>query len=200
MSDLVAHPGPDWVVAEMPAGYQNRLSEIQRMITDLHEMGRFARLLYEVGPPLAEAMRDAFAALKLETELLQGPSATGVLAALDRKRRLLLIASDATAAIEKRSPDVAAVFHMLQDVAEDNDRVALVTNVDAERRPADRSVQLAPEALAFLTRMGASHLTGPTLFNLWKLSLQDVDRARAQVDRLHAEAPGSFELSGSALR
>ena len=76
---------------------------------------------------------------------------------------------------------------MLQDVAGDSDRVALVTNVDAERRPADRSVQLAPDALAFLTRMGASHLTGPTLFDLWKLSLQDVDRARAQVER-HAEA------------
>jgi hypothetical protein len=60
-------------------------------------------------------------------------------------------------------------------------------------------VQLAPDALAFLARMGASHLTGPTLFNLWKLSLEDVDRARAQVERLHAAAPGSFELSASAL-
>ena len=68
MSELVAHPGPDWVLAEMPAGYQNRLSEIQRLIADLHEMGRFARLVYEVGPALAEAMRDIFAALKLETE------------------------------------------------------------------------------------------------------------------------------------
>ena len=200
MSELVAHPGPDWVVAEMPAGYQNRLLEIQRLIADLHEMGRFARLIYEVGPALAEAMRDVCAALKLETELLQGPSAAGVLAALDRKRRLLLIASDATAPIDKRSPDVAAVFHTLQDVTEESDRVALVTNVDAERRPADRSVQLAPDALAFLTRMGASHVTGPTLFNLWKLSLENVDRARAQLERLHADAPGTFELSASALR
>src|SRR6187551_3170210 len=107
MSELVAHPGPDWVVAEMPAGCQNRLSEIQRLIADLHEMGRFARLLYEVGPALAEAMRDAFAALKVESELLQGASGTGVLAALDRKRRLLLIASGATTTtIDKRSPDV----------------------------------------------------------------------------------------------
>jgi hypothetical protein len=200
MSELVAHPGPHWVVAEMPAGYQNRLSEIERLIADLHEMGRFARLLYEVGPALAEAMRDVFAALKLETELLQGPSATGVLAALDRKRRLVLIASDATTSIDKRSPDVAAVFHTLQDVTEESDRVALVTNVDAERRPADRSVQMAPDALAFLTRMGASHVTGPTLFSLWKLSLEDVDRARAQLERLHAEAPGTFELSAAALR
>jgi hypothetical protein len=200
MSDLVAHPGPDWIVAEMPAGYQNRLSEIQRLIADMHEMGRFARLMYEKGPALTEAMRDVFAALKLETELLQGPSATGVLAALDRKRRLVLIASDATAPIDRRSPDVAAVFHTLQDVTEESDRVALVTNVDAERRPADRSVQVTPDALAFLTRMGASHVTGPTLFNLWKLSLENVDRARAQLERLHAEAPGAFELSASALR
>ena len=200
MSELVGHPGPKWVVGEMPAGYQNRLSEIQRLIADLHEMGRFARLLYEVGPTLAEAVRDAFAALKFETELLQGSSATGVLAALDRKRGLLLVASGATSRIEKRSPDVEAVFHMLQGVTEDSDRVALVTNVEAERRPADRSVQIAPDALAFLTRMGASHVTGPTLFNLWKLSLESVDRARAQVERLHADEAGTFELSASVLR
>jgi glycine cleavage system pyridoxal-binding protein P len=200
MSELVAHPGPDWVVAEMPAGYQNRLSEIQRLIADLHEMGRFARLLYDVGTSLAEAVRDAFAALKFETELMQAPSATAVLVAVDRKRRLLLIASGATAAVEKKSPDVAAVFHMLQDVAGDADRVVLVTNVDAERRPADRAAQVAPDALAFLVRMGASHVTGPTLFNLWKLSLQGVDRARAQVERLHAEEAGTFELSASVLR
>jgi hypothetical protein len=200
MSELVAHPGPDWVVDEMPAGYQNRLSEIQRLIADLQEMGRFARLLHEVGPELAGAARDAFTALKLETELLQAPSATGVLVALDRKRRLLLIASGATAAIQKKSPEVEAVFHMLQDVAEETDRVVLVTNVDAERRPAERAAQIAPDAFAFLVRMGASHVTGPTLFALWKLSLQDVDRARAQVERLHGDGAGTFELSASALR
>ena len=117
MSELVGHPGPKWVVGEMPAGYQNRLSEIQRLIADLHEMGRFARLLYEVGPTLAEAVRDAFAALKFETELLQGSSATGVLAALDRKRGLLLVASGATSRIEKRSPDVEAVYLSGLDIA-----------------------------------------------------------------------------------
>jgi hypothetical protein len=200
MSELVAHPGPDWVVGEMPAGYQNRVSEIHRLIADLHEMGRFARLLYEVGPALAEAVRDALAALRFDTELLQAPSAAGVLASLDRKRRLLLIASGATAAIEKRNPDVAAVFHVLQDVVEDSDRVALVTNVDAERRPADRSAQIAPDAHGFLTRMGASHVTGPTLFSLWKLSLEDMERARAQVERLHADTAGTFELPVSVLR
>jgi hypothetical protein len=200
MTELVAHPGPDWVVGEMPAGYQNRVSEIQRLITDLQEMGRFARLLCEVGPRLAEAVRDVFAALKLEAELLEAPPATGVRAGLDRKRRLLLIASGATAAIEKKSADVSAVFHMLQDVAGDDDRVVLVTNVDAERRPAERSVQIVPDALAFLVRMGAVHVTGPTLFNFWKLSLEDLDRARAQVDRLHAADTETFELSASALR
>ena len=69
MTELVAHPGPEWVVAEMPAGYQTRLSEIQRLMADLQEMGRFARLLWDVGPPLGEAARDAFTALKFDAQV-----------------------------------------------------------------------------------------------------------------------------------
>jgi hypothetical protein len=43
-------------------------------------------------------------------------------------------------------------------------------------------------------------VTGPTLFNLWKLSLQGLDRAHKQVERLHAHDAGTFELPASALR
>jgi hypothetical protein len=200
MSELTAHPGPDWVVAEMPPGYQTRLIEIQRLMADLQEMGQFARLLYEVGPPLGEAVRDTFAALKFETELVPGTSPPGITVRLEDKRRLLLVASTATVAIQKKSPEVAQVFQVLQDVAEGSDRVVLVTNVDPLTRPADRPAPITPDALAFLVRMGASQIAGTTVFNLWKLSHQDLDRARAQVDRLHEQGPGTFELPGSVLR
>src|SRR5215208_6142889 len=74
MTDLVAHPGPDWVVAEMPPGYQTRLPDIQRRIPDLHEMCRFARWLGALVLQLGESALDAFAALKFETALVTGTS------------------------------------------------------------------------------------------------------------------------------
>ena len=200
MSELLAHPGPDWVVAEMPPGYQNRLVEIQRLAADLQDMGRFARLLCAVGPPLGEAVRDVFTALKFDTELVPANSASIVTVRLDGNRRLLLIPSATTEAVQKKSPEVAQVFQILQDVAEESDRVVLVTNVDPDTRPADRPAAVTPDTLAFLVRMGARHVAGSTLFNLWKLSHQGLDRAREQVERLHAQDPGTFDLPASALR
>ena len=199
MTELVPHPGPEWVVAEMPAGYQTRLSEIQRLMADLQEMGRFARLLWDVGPPLGDAARDAFTALKFDAQL-QNTSPSGVVVRLEGKRRLLLIPSATTDAIQKKSPELTQVFGTLQEMADEFDRVVLVTNVSPEKRPAERPPALTPDALAFLVRMGASHLTGATLFALWKLSLHEMERARAQVERLHAHEGGTFELPASVLR
>jgi hypothetical protein len=200
MTELVAQTGPDWVVAEMPSGYQIRLNEIQRLVADLQQMGRFGRLLYAVGPDLGEAIRDAFAAMKFETEILQRPALPAVAVHLEGRRRLLLIPSAGAETLQKKSPELTEVFHLLQDVAEDVDRVVLVTNVDPETPPSSRSAALAPDALALLVRMGAAHLTGPTLFNLWKVSLQAMDKAREQVQRLHDGEPGDFEVSASLLR
>lgn len=195
----VAHPGPEWVIAEMPAGYQTRLSEIQRLTADLQEMGRFARLLWEVGPRLGEATRDAFTALRFDAQV-QDTSLSGVIVRLDGRRRLLLIPSATSEAIQKKAPELTQVFQTLQEVAEESDRVVLVTNVSPERPPADRPAAMTPDALAFLVRMGASHVTGSTLFNLWKLSLHEMERARAQVERLHAHDGGTFELPASVVR
>lgn len=200
MTELLTDPGPEWVVAEMPAGYQNRLSEIQRLMADLQVMGQFARLLRAVGPPLGEAVRDVFTALKFDTDLVDTSSWPTVTVRMEGKRRLLLIPSASTEAIQKKSPEVAQVFQTLQDVAEDADRVVLVTNVHPDTRPSDRPDALAADALAFVVRMGATHLTAPTLFNLWKVSLQALDRARAQVERLHGHEPGTFDLPVSVLR
>jgi hypothetical protein len=184
----------------MPPGYQTRVLEIQRLMADLQEMGQFARLLGDVGPPLGDAVRHAFAALKFETGLTPGAPFSSVTVTLEGRRRLLLIPSATAEVIQKKSPEVAQAFHVLQEVAGESDRVVLVTNVDPETRPAERPAAITPEALAFLVRMGASHVTSYTLFNIWKLSLQDLDRARAQVERLHAADAGTFELPASALR
>jgi len=196
-----AVPGPEWVVAEMPPGYQNRVAEVQRLMSDLHEMGQFGSLLYQVGPELGDAVRRVFTAMKFEAEMMTGPVSSGVAVRLDAHRRLLLIPSAATDAIQKKGPELAQVFQMLHEVAEEKvDRVVLITNADPGTRPADRAAAITPEALAFLVRMGASHVQASTLFALWKLSLNDADRVRAQVERLHGQAAGTFELSPSQAR
>src|SRR5262245_29721420 len=63
---------PDWLVAEMPAGYQTRFAEVQRLSAEMHAMDRMARLLWEIGPPLHEAVRDTFASLKFEVDAAAG--------------------------------------------------------------------------------------------------------------------------------
>jgi hypothetical protein len=192
--------GPEWVVAEMPAGYQNRLTEIQRLVADLQQMGRYARLLWQIGPELGEAARDAFTALKSDAEAASVGTTTLVTVKIETRGRLLLLPSVATTTIQKKSAEISHVFQLLQEVAEETDRVVLVTNVDAEKPPAERVPALGPDALALVTRMGASHVTGPTLFSLWKLSMEQMDRARAQITRLYAEDAGTFELPAAMMR
>jgi hypothetical protein len=184
----------------MPPGYETRLAEIQRLIADLNEMNRFARLLTELGPRLAESARDVFAALKFETELVEGPADALVAARLDGQRRLLVVPSSTSGPVQKKSAELTEVFRVLQEVAGDADRVVLVSNVDPETRPADRPPAIAPDALALLARMGAVHFPASALFKLWKLSFQGMDRARGLVERLHAADPGTFELPASVLR
>ena len=123
-----------------------------------------------------------------------------MLVRLDDKRRLVLIPSPSTQPIQKKSPELATIFQLLQEVDDAADRIVLVTNVEPGRPPAQRPAALAPDALALLTRLGARHLTGVTLFNLWKVSLQAVDKARGQVEQLHGGEAGTFEVSASLLR
>ena len=195
----VFQTGPDWVVAEMPPGYQNRVAEIQRMVVELEEMGRFGRLLYETGPGLAEMARHVFSTLKFDTEVLEGSASLATAVRLDRERRLLIQTSGAVEPIQRKGTELAQVFQLMHETAEESDRVVLLTNVDASKRPAERAAAFAPDALAFFVRLGALHVTAPTLFALWKYGLVDPPRARAQVERMHGHVAGTFEPQ-AALR
>lgn len=191
--------GPDWVVAEMPPGYQTRVAEIQRLTAELESMTRFTRLLWTSGSLLAASIRDVFASLRMEADTLHDTDGRGLVVRLEGRGRLLFHVSADEQIVHKKSPEIARVFQMLHEVAEELDRVVFVTNAESGKRPADRGPALADDALAFLTRMGASHVTGPTLFALWKLSQQDSARAREQVQRLHAHGGGTFDLPAALL-
>src|SRR5262249_11130231 len=81
---------PDWLIAEMPQGYQTRLAEIQRLSAELEAMNRIGRLLWETGPPLVEAVLVAFTAFKFEVEPAGHAATFDASVKMDAGRRLLL--------------------------------------------------------------------------------------------------------------
>ena len=156
-------------------------------------MERFGGLLWQTGPELAQAVHDAFGALGFACQLTPAAD-TSVVVTLDAYQRLLIDVSATGDTIRKRSTEISRVFQTLQEMAEDGDRVVLVTNSDRELRPADRPESASPEALDMLRRLGVNIVTGPTVFGLWMLSLDDRDRAQLYARRLHEQNGGAFAL------
>jgi hypothetical protein len=185
---------PDWLVAEMPPGYKNRLEEIERLTKDLQAMWRFGRLLWAGGPQLSETVRDVFVTLKLPVETAQRDDSSYLVVRLEDNRRLLLHISGSQDIIEKKSPDIAEVFGLLHECAEENDRVVLVANPHGAMPPATRPEGVSADALAMLKRLGVNILSGPGGFQLWSLALQDPDRAARLVERLHEQDGGMFPV------
>jgi hypothetical protein len=178
--------GPEWLAAEMPPGYRNRLEEMERLARDLEAMTQFGRLLCAVGPDLRDAVYDAFVAFEFDVS----PARHDIIVALDARRRLLVHVSSGDRPINRRDPELAQVFQMLHELAEPGDRVVLVANNDPATRPSDRAQGIDGEALALLKRLGANFLPSATLFSLWSRALQDRRDARAYVERLHEQDGG----------
>jgi hypothetical protein len=185
---------PEWLAAEMPPGYRNRLEELQRLSRELEELGRFGRLLCAVGPELADAVRDLLVALELDTVAAPDASGSSIVVKLDSARRLFLYVSPSEHAMQRRSQELAHVFQIIHEQASDGDRVVLIANHSPTVRPAERRDGVDAEALSLLKRLGANYAAGPMLFALWSLSLQDRKRARAVFDRMHAQDGGVFVM------
>lgn len=184
---------PDWVLAEMPSGYQNRVVEIRRLSAELEDMGRFGRLLWAIGPELRTSAAELFGALRFGTEPA-GPNGSALAVSLESQRRLLLHIASAESTIDKQSTEVAQVFAMLHQTAAEHDRVVLVTNGDRMQAPANRAPHVAPDALKLLQRMGVNVVAAPTLFKLWTVAGTNPDQARRLVMRLHEQDGGLFEI------
>ncbi len=183
---------PDWMVAEMPPGYQTRLLEIKRLSADLQAMDVIGCVLWETGEALRDAVATLFAALKCEVDLTPGD--TGAIAVgLGGSRRLLLVVSGAGSSIQKTNGELARSFQA-QQFAGANDRVVLVVNNHPATPPADRPDPIHPDALGVLQKMGVDVLTTVTLFRMWRLSIEDQQKARSALDRLHAQDGGRFLL------
>jgi len=188
---------PDWLAAEMPPGYRNRLEELQRLSRELDELGRFGRLLFTTGSDLGEIVRETLTSFALDVTDGGARSTPSIVVKLDSSRRLLLHVSAEAQPIQRRGSDLAHVFQMIHEVAGNDDRVVLVANHDLEKRPADRKDGIEPDALALVKRLGANVLSGPTLFALWSHALQNRDVAREGMERLHRQDGGVFVLPAS---
>ena len=197
-SAIAIAESPEWLAAEMPPGYQNRLAEIRRLSDELQAMDRFGRLLWQAGEPLAGALSDALAAMGLDPELVASLPVPCVRVKLDAHRRLLLQAASATKTLKKNDPELAQLFRLVQEVAEETDRVALVANGDPQIPPADRPETVGAEALALVNRLGVNVLSGSVMFSIWSISQQEKERARGCLDRLHAQDGGAFTIPASA--
>ncbi len=183
---------PEWLHSEMPPGYQTRLQEIQRLSADLKEMERFGQLLWRAGDGLARSVGDTFTSLGFEVIRPDHDSAPLTVLLPDRRRLLIHVASS-TDAVQKRSPELTHVFRHLNETAEASDRVVLLVNPAPTERPSERPAPAGPEALELLQRLRANIITGPSLFSLWQLSLDDKDRARKLVERLYEQDGGLFQ-------
>jgi len=187
-----AAQAPEWIADEMPPGYRTRLIEIQRLSADLHAMDSIGRVLWETGEPLKDAVGAVFSALKCQmngTLATAGPMAVKI----GESRRLLLVVSGAASPIQKTNEELAQAFQAVQ-FATAEDRVVLVVNNDPATPPADRPEPVLPEALGMLHRMGVDVVTTATLFKLWRLSLEDQEKARKALERLHAQDGGPFVI------
>jgi hypothetical protein len=170
---------PEWMAAEMPPGYQTRLLELQRLSTDLDAMDRIGRVLWETGEPLREAVTAVFEALKCEVDVTPGTVGP--------------ITVRAAGPIEKTNQELAQAFQAVQFAAQ-SDRVVFVVNNDPTTTPADRPDPFLPDALGVLQRMGVDVVTTATLFKLWRLWLEDQQKARKVLERLHSLDGGAFVL------
>jgi hypothetical protein len=194
--DLALAPG--WLSTEMPPGYHNRVAEIQRLTEELRSLERFGHLLWRVGDDLAIAVRATFAAFGFEAALTPDAAARSVMVELG-DGRLLLHVSATEDVIQKKDAELAHVFQKVHELAADTDRVVLVTNNDLRARPMDRTESVGPEALNLLRRLGVNVLAAPTLFALWRLSVQDRERARSHIERLYTQDGGAFVLPQNSV-
>lgn len=180
---------PEWVPAEMPPGYRTRLLEIERLSADLRAMDAIARLLWESGEPLRDAVARVFGEFKCEVEAPASPSPLA--AKLNDSRRLLLLVSGTPGPIHRTHEEVTHAFQAVQFAGAD-DRVVLVAHIDPATPPADRPDAVSPDALHLLERTGVTVVTSVTLFRLWRLWLEDQPKARKTLERLHAQEGGLF--------
>jgi len=181
----VLDEAPDWMPAEMPPGYRTRLLEIERLSADLQAMDAIGRVLWATGEPLTDAVARLFAELKCGVEASQGAGGR-ICVTLGPSQRLLVLVSQSPGPVHRAHEEITRAFQAVQ-FADASDRVVFLAQGDTSTPPMDRSDPVLPDARDLLEKMDVEVVSTTSVFKLWRLWLEDQQKARRALESLHAE-------------
>jgi hypothetical protein len=142
---------------------------------------------------LAAAVCEIFSRLKFEAALEDHDAGPIVRVNLGENRRLIVQVAGSSESIDRKSPVITAMLHLLQNEVGDRDRVVLALNswcaVPLEARKDIATI----DTVKLAQRVGANIVATSTLFGIWKYSFTDLDAARQSVIKLYAHDGGYFK-------
>jgi hypothetical protein len=185
---------PSWIISELPPAHAEIALKIEALRRDAQKYEGVAGVLWQVGQPLAEGIRDIFQELKFETTLTRREGGHNIRVDLGSDRRLIVEVAGAAEAIERKAPAITELLRLLQEEAGDKDRLVLAVNAWCNL-PLDarKSDLITPDALKLAQRVGAAVVASSTLYGIWKYSLTDLDAARQSIMRLYSHDGGIFK-------
>jgi hypothetical protein len=190
---VVSYPGqqPSWVTPELPPQYAELANKIAAIQAEARKYEDIAGVIWQTGQPLVSAVRNLFAAMQFAAETKEGAS-YDVSVQVETGRRLFLVVYGSKEGIQRKSPQIGQVVHVLQEHAGPQDRVVLVANAFSEMPVSTRPEPVAADALRIIQGVGANFVATPTLLGLWKYSLTDLASAKKSIHRLHAQDGGIY--------
>ena len=193
MEMIVSNGQPGWVTGELPPRYAELAGQIAALQTEARTYEGVAGVLWQTGGPLTLAVRDLFAALQLDTVLMETGANYDLRIQLEGSRRLLVLAAGAPDSIDRKDEVIGRVLATLQKDAGDEDRVVVVSNAFCDMPlAARRDEPVSVEALKLIRGLGANVVASSTLFGIWRYSFKDLAGAKKSLMNLHTQEGGIF--------
>ena len=132
-----------------------------------------------------ESRAKLFAELKCEVQATQGAGGR-ICVTVGPSQRLLVLVSQSPGPIHRAHEEITRAFRAVQ-LADASDRVVFLAQGDTSTPPMDRSDPVLPDARDLLEKMGVEVVSTTSIFRLWRLWLEDSQKARRALQSLHAE-------------
>ena len=168
--------------------------EIDKLLGEAGNIESLARLLWQDGPQLADAVHEVFNLIGFEADPAPAGSTYDVTVSLGDGKRLLVKVAGMEKSVTKKSLAVRQIFETTQEVTGDDDRVVLAANVHRKRPVADREWldPITGDAVMILTGLGGVLVTTSALFRIWVQSRENPEAAKDHILQLHSAEAGLF--------
>ena len=184
---------PGWVTTELPPRYAELAGQIAALQSEARTYEGVAAVLWQTGGLLTLATRDLFAALQLDTFLMETGANYDLQVQLDGGRRLLVLTAGGSETLDRKADVISRVFATIQQDAGEHDRVVVVSNAYCGMPLAQRKDEpIATDALKLIRGLGANVIASSTLFGIWRYSFKDAAGARKSLTNLHTQEGGIF--------